>query len=76
MPHSFTASLVSWKLLSDPTMYSSHASGQFSCLCAADIDRVHAATNMMIEAHSWVRSHLPYWDRSGGRDHIIVRAVH
>jgi hypothetical protein len=29
-------------------------------------------TNMFIEAWSWVRSHHPYWDRRGGRDHIIV----
>jgi hypothetical protein len=27
-------------------------------------------TNMMVEARDWVKSHFPYWDRRGGRDHI------
>lgn len=30
------------------------------------------ATNMMIEAWSWLRSRHPWWDRSGGRDHIVL----
>jgi hypothetical protein len=25
-----------------------------------------------IEVYSWIRSHYPYWDRNGGRDHIVV----
>ena len=32
--------------------------------------RVMHVTNMMIEARDWVKSHFPYWDRRGGRDHI------
>lgn len=35
--------------------------------------RVHSAINMLIEVHAWIRSHHPWWDRHGGRDHIIVR---
>lgn len=38
----------------------------------ADTPRVHGTINMLIEVHAWIRSHLPYWDRNGGRDHIIV----
>ncbi|PSC76758.1 exostosin-like glycosyltransferase [Micractinium conductrix] len=38
-----------------------------------DIPRVHGAINMLIEVHSWIRSHLPYWDRHGGRDHIVLQ---
>ncbi|PSC68519.1 exostosin-like glycosyltransferase [Micractinium conductrix] len=34
--------------------------------------RLQAATNMLIEMHNWVRSHFPYWDRNGGRDHILA----
>ncbi|KAL4427651.1 hypothetical protein ABPG75_001740 [Micractinium tetrahymenae] len=37
--------------------------------------RTHAATNMFIGAHHWLKTHLPYWERNGGRDHILV-AVH
>jgi hypothetical protein len=36
--------------------------------------RTHAAANMFIEVFHWVRSHYPYWDRNGGRDHIVVSA--
>ncbi|KAL4419203.1 hypothetical protein ABPG77_000597 [Micractinium sp. CCAP 211/92] len=36
--------------------------------------RTHAATNMLIEVFHWVRSHYPYWDRNGGRDHILLSA--
>ncbi|KAL4437781.1 hypothetical protein ABPG77_005693 [Micractinium sp. CCAP 211/92] len=32
--------------------------------------RVHAATNLLLEAFHWVQSHHPYWRRRGGRDHI------
>ncbi|KAL4438037.1 hypothetical protein ABPG77_004258 [Micractinium sp. CCAP 211/92] len=35
--------------------------------------RVHGTINMLIEVHAWIRSHLPYWDRNGGRDHIILQ---
>lgn len=28
-----------------------------------------------IEAHHWLSTHLPYWNRNGGRDHILT-AVH
>lgn len=38
----------------------------------AVIPRVHGTINMLIEVHAWIRSHLPYWDRNGGRDHIVV----
>ena len=27
-----------------------------------------------MEAQHWISTHLPYWNRNGGRDHIIVRA--
>jgi hypothetical protein len=26
----------------------------------------------LLEAQRWLGSHLPYWDRNGGRDHIVV----
>ena len=26
----------------------------------------------LIEAFHWIRAHYPYWDRNGGRDHIVV----
>ncbi|KAI3427182.1 hypothetical protein D9Q98_007119 [Chlorella vulgaris] len=32
--------------------------------------RVHAATHMWLEAYHWLKAHLPYWNRRGGRDHI------
>ncbi|EFN55367.1 hypothetical protein CHLNCDRAFT_52572 [Chlorella variabilis] len=38
------------------------------------IPRVHATTNMLIEVYHWLRAHHPYWDRSGGRDHIILQS--
>ncbi|GAB4813993.1 hypothetical protein N2152v2_001039 [Parachlorella kessleri] len=34
--------------------------------------RTHAAANMLIEVFHWVRAHHPYWDRKGGRDHILL----
>lgn len=34
--------------------------------------RPSQAVNMLIEAWSWLRSHYPYWDRKGGKDHILV----
>lgn len=34
--------------------------------------RVQAATNMMLEAFSFLKSHYPYWNRNGGSDHILV----
>jgi hypothetical protein len=33
-------------------------------------NRVMGSTNMLLEAHHWIRSHFPWWDRRGGRDHI------
>ncbi|KAL4427668.1 hypothetical protein ABPG75_001757 [Micractinium tetrahymenae] len=33
-------------------------------------NRVQGASNMLLEAYHWIRSHHPYWDRRGGRDHI------
>lgn len=35
--------------------------------------RVHMAASMMVEAHHWIRRTYPYWDRYGGKDHILVR---
>ncbi|KAL4428361.1 hypothetical protein ABPG75_002450 [Micractinium tetrahymenae] len=35
--------------------------------------RVHNTINMLIEMHAWLRSHHPWWDRNGGRDHIILQ---
>jgi hypothetical protein len=32
-----------------------------------------ACPRRFIEVFHWVRSHYPYWDRNGGRDHIVVR---
>ena len=29
---------------------------------------------MLIEVYHWLRAHHPYWDRSGGRDHIILQS--
>jgi hypothetical protein len=37
-------------------------------------NRVSHGTNMWLEAWSWLRSHHPWWDRFGGRDHILVSA--
>ncbi|KAL4856586.1 DNA-directed RNA polymerase II subunit RPB2 [Chlorella vulgaris] len=37
--------------------------------------RIGAATNLLLEVFHWIRSHHPWWDRSGGRDHIIL-SVH
>jgi len=36
------------------------------------VNRAQSATNMWIEAWSWIRSHYPYWDRHGGADHIVL----
>lgn len=36
--------------------------------------RTIQATGFMEEAYHQLRSRYPYWDRKGGRDHIIVRA--
>eukprot|EP00798_Chlamydomonas_sp_ICE-L_P015005 gene15005-21073_t len=41
-------------------------------LTASICPRVMHVTNMMVEAKEWVRSHFPYWDRRGGRDHIFL----
>jgi len=35
-------------------------------------NRVVGAANMMVEANHWVRTAHPYWNRRGGRDHIIL----
>ncbi|KAL4856557.1 putative glycosyltransferase [Chlorella vulgaris] len=37
--------------------------------------RIGAATNLLLEVFHWIPSHHPWWDRSGGRDHIIL-SVH
>jgi hypothetical protein len=34
-------------------------------------NRVHTAVNMLIEAQQWVQTQHPYWDRNGGKDHIL-----
>ncbi|KAI3432296.1 hypothetical protein D9Q98_003856 [Chlorella vulgaris] len=34
--------------------------------------RTHGATNMLMEVQKWVATHHPYWDRNGGRDHIVL----
>ena len=34
--------------------------------------RPSEGTNMMLEAWSWLKSRYPYWDRNGGKDHILV----
>ncbi|KAJ9511447.1 hypothetical protein QJQ45_029894, partial [Haematococcus lacustris] len=34
--------------------------------------RVMHVTNMLLEARDWVRSHFPWWNRRGGRDHIFL----
>ena len=34
--------------------------------------RVHTAVNMMIEAHHWIQTTYPYWNRRGGKDHIVL----
>ena len=36
--------------------------------------RALAGSMMLVEAHNYIRSHFPYWDRNGGRDHIVVSA--
>ena len=36
--------------------------------------RVYMAASMMYEAHHWIRTMYPYWDRKNGTDHILVRA--
>ncbi|KAI3425325.1 hypothetical protein D9Q98_009089 [Chlorella vulgaris] len=33
-------------------------------------NRAHGQTNMLLEAYHWIRSHHPWWDRRGGRDHV------
>lgn len=33
-----------------------------------------AAPRRLMEVHHWISTHLPYWDRNGGRDHIVVSA--
>ncbi|KAL6758481.1 exostosin-like glycosyltransferase [Haematococcus lacustris] len=34
--------------------------------------RVMHVANMLLEARDWVRSHFPWWNRRGGRDHIFL----
>lgn len=38
-------------------------------------NRAQHVTNMMLEAWQWLSSRMPYWDRHGGRDHIIVSCI-
>jgi Exostosin family len=35
-------------------------------------NRVAQGTNLLLEMWTWVQSHRPYWDRHGGRDHILL----
>lgn len=35
-------------------------------------NRAQHSSNMQEEAWLWLRSHMPYWDRNGGRDHIVL----
>lgn len=44
-------------------------------LCCAVLCRAQSSTNMQLEAWHWLRSRMPYWDRRGGRDHILVRVL-
>lgn len=46
----------------------------FWSIAASVHNRAQGSTNMQLEAWHWLRSHLPYWDRRGGRDHIWVRS--
>ncbi|KAK9805384.1 hypothetical protein WJX73_009679 [Symbiochloris irregularis] len=32
--------------------------------------RVMHAANMLLEAKQWLQTHLPYWNRTGGKDHV------
>ncbi|KAG7674943.1 hypothetical protein Ndes2526A_g07692 [Nannochloris sp. 'desiccata'] len=34
--------------------------------------RVSQGVNLLLEMWTWVQSHKPYWDRSNGRDHILL----
>ena len=36
--------------------------------------RVVGAANMLVEAFHWVSTVHPYWNRKGGRDHILLNA--
>lgn len=29
----------------------------------------------LMEVHHYISTRLPYWNRNGGRDHIIVRRI-
>lgn len=35
-------------------------------------NRAHSATNFHLEAWSYIQSHHPYWDRKGGKDHLLL----
>lgn len=37
---------------------------------APNAPRVQHAANMHVEAKRWIQSHFPFWNRSGGADHI------
>lgn len=36
--------------------------------------RVPGSVNMLMEVHHYISTRLPYWNRNGGRDHIIVQS--
>jgi hypothetical protein len=39
------------------------------------VARVPASVNMLMEVHHYISTRLPYWNRNGGRDHIVVSFV-
>jgi hypothetical protein len=38
------------------------------------VARVPASVNMLMEVHHYISTRLPYWNRNGGRDHIVLQS--